>query len=196
MIRNTWQVFMGSLGRWRCNLNSCLSAQRRGPNTIKAAQMKKQQRDRCSSAAFISWKYNISFRRAAPEGIPSSGTICLKSLVPIRSIAAAASLRRALWFTALVSICSAEGNQGTKYIHRCPQPTVATRLVAQSLSKPHPLLLLLLLLPLNYFPLCTIWMRRHAVQKSRACRGRTSWVRKRRPRRGHHPSATMWMGRS
>lgn len=194
MIRNTWQVFMGSRGRWRCNLNSCLSAQRRGPNTIKAAQMKKQQRDRCSSAAFISWKYNISFRRAAPEGIPSSGTICLKSLVPIRSIAAAASLRRALWFTALVSICSSEGNQGTKYIHRCPQPTVATRLVAQSLSKPHPLLLLLL--PLNYFPLCTIWMRRHAVQKSRVCRGRTSWLRKRRPRRGHHPSVTMWMGRS
>lgn len=194
MIRNTWQVFMGSRGRWRCNLNSCLSAQCRGPNTIKAAQMKKQQRDRCSSAAFISWKYNISFRRAAPGGIPWSGTICLKSLVPIRIIAAAASLRCALWFTALVSSCSAEGNQGTKYIDRCPQPTVATRLVAESPSKPHPLLLLLLLLPLNYIPLCTIWMRRHAVKKSRACRGRTSRVRKRRPRRGHHPSVTMWMG--
>lgn len=87
---------MGRFERCRCNLNSCLSPQRRGPNRIKAAQMKKQQRDRCSSTAFISWKYNISFRRTAPGGIPSSGTICFKSLVPIRGTGAAASLRRAV----------------------------------------------------------------------------------------------------
>lgn len=147
MIRNTWRVFMGRSGRWRCNLNSCLSAQRRGPNTIKAAQMKKQQRDRCSSAAFISWKYNISFRRAAPGGIPSSGTICLKSLVPIRGIAAAASLRRVLVYGRLFPAAAWRATRGLNI-------SVAARLVA--LLRPHALLLRL---PLSYFPLCTIWMR-------------------------------------